>query len=351
MNQQQTTGNFSFSSYGLISFIVKWWKHIVIISFIGFVASIGMSLTIKNKYKSTVVFYPTTTNSISKVLLDATGTAKQDFLEFGEEEQAEQCLQILQSDEIREWVIREYDLYNHYKIKPDSKYAKTKMYKRFAGNVNFRRTEYNSVEISVLDEDPNVASGMANDIAAQLDSVKNRIQKERAREGFKIVEAEFNRLNAEIAQITDSLNRIRALGVNDYISMAEVLNDAYAQAIAKGNTSGANSIKQQLDLVSKYGGAYMLLSENLELYLKQRADLKVKYDEAKVDAEQFVPQKMVVNYAYPADKKTYPKRSMIVLGGTFATFCMTVFFLIGLENWRRYKNESRIRKEKETATV
>jgi len=348
MNQEQnSSGNFTFSSYGLISFIVKWWVHILVICAIGFAASIAMSFTIKNMYKSTVVFYPTTTNSISKVLLDVSGTSRQDFLEFGEEEEAEQCLQILQSDEIREWVIRQYDLYKHYKINPESQYAKTRMYKRFGSNVNFRRTEYNSVEISVLDEDPVVASNIANDIAAQMDSVKNRIQKERAREGFRIVEAEYNRLNTEIELMTDSLDRIRAMGVNDYISMAEVLNDAYAQAIAKSgpNSSAAKSIREQLDLVSKYGGAYVELSENLELYLKQRADVKVKYDEAKVDAEQFVPQKMVVNYAFPADKKTYPKRSMIVLGGTFATFCMTVFFLIGLENWRRYKNELKRRKE------
>lgn len=347
MSEQQPQSNFSFSSYKLISFLVKWWLHILIITFVGGVTSLGMSFTIKNKYKSTVVFYPTTTNSISKALLDVTGTSRQDFLEFGEEEEAEQMLQILHSDEIRAWVIQRYDLYTHYKINPNGRYAKTTMYKRFSGNVNFRRTEYNSVEISVLDEDPNTASAMANDIAAQLDTVKNRIQKERAREGFKIVEAEYNRVNKEIEAITDSLDRIRALGVNDYISMSEVLNRAYAEALAKGNTAGANSVKQQIDLVSKYGGAYVELTEDLELYQKQRAEIKVKYDEAKVDAEQFVPQKMVVNYAYPADKKTYPKRMLITLGGTFATFCMTILFLIGLDNWRRYRTQ--VKEEKKTA--
>lgn len=345
INQQQNVNSFTFSSYGLISFIVKWWKHILIITFIGGLVTIGMSLTIKNRYKSTVVFYPTTTSSISRALLDVKGNSRQDFLEFGEEEEAEQMLQILQSDQIRQWVIEKYDLYKHYKIKPDSKYAKTKMFKRFSNNVNFRRTEYNSVEISVLDEDPVIASNIANDIAAQLDSVKNKIQKERAMEGFRIVEAEYERLNKEVEFISDSLDKIRALGVNDYISMSEVLNRAYAEALAKGNQAGANSVKQQIDLVSKYGGSYVELTEDLELVQKQRAEWKVKYDEAKVDAEKFVPQKMVVNYAFPADRKTYPKRSMIVIGGTFATFCMTVFFLIGLENWKRYKVELKRQKE------
>ncbi|MBE2247519.1 MAG: hypothetical protein IAE67_09700 [Candidatus Competibacteraceae bacterium] len=335
MNNQ--TQEFQFSSFGLISFLVKWWKHIGIATLVGAIASIIISLTMKDRFKSTVVFYPTTTNSISKVLLDVSGNNRQDFLEFGEEAEAEQALQILQSDEIREWVITQYNLYEHYKINPKGKYAKTKMMKKFARNVNFRRTEFNSVEISVLDENPLIAAGMANDIAARLDTVKNRIQKERAREGLKIVETEYRAMQYEIQLIADSLDRIRQLGINDYASQSEVVNKEYAAAVSQGKQSAIKALEEKIALLSKYGGAYVALTDNLELYRKQLAEIKLKYDQARVDAEQHIPHKMVVNYAYPADRKTYPKRSMIVLGATFATFCMTVFFIIGLENWRRYK--------------
>jgi uncharacterized protein involved in exopolysaccharide biosynthesis len=335
-NQSQ---EFSFSSFGLISFLVKWWKHIAIATTIGAVASVVVSLTMKDRYKSVVIFYPTTTNSISKALLDVSNNNRQDFLEFGDEDEAEQALQILQSDEIREWVIAQYNLYDHYRINPKGKYAKTKMMKKYAKNVKFRRTEFNSVEISVLDEDPNIAAGMANDIAARLDSVKNRIQKERAREGLKIVEAEYVYLKSQIQAMSDSLDKIRSYGINDYVSQAEVLNKEYAAAISKGDSRAVKALEEKIAILSKYGGAYVTLTENLELYLEQLAEIKLKYDQARVDAEQNVPHKMVVNYAYPADRKTYPKRSLIVLGATFATFCMTVFFLIGLENWRKYKLE------------
>lgn len=333
-NQSQ---EFSFSSFGLISFIVKWWKHILIVTTIGAVASVIVSLTIKDRYKSVVVFYPTTTNSISKALLDINGNSRQDFLAFGEESEAEQALQILHSDEIREWIIAQYNLYEHYRINPNGKYAKTKMIKKFAKNVNFRRTEFNSVEISVLDEDPNIAAGIANDIAARLDSVKNRIQKERAREGLKIVEAEYFNLQAQIQKINDSLNFIRSMGINDYVSQSEVVNKEYAAAISKGDQRAIKALEEKINILSKYGGAYESLTESLKLLIEQQALLKIKYDQARVDAEQNIPHKMVVNYAYPADRKTYPKRTLIVLGATFATFCMTIFFLIGLENWKNYK--------------
>ncbi|MCX7742945.1 MAG: Wzz/FepE/Etk N-terminal domain-containing protein [Flavobacteriales bacterium] len=335
-NQSQ---EFSFSSFGFISFLVKWWKHIAIATLIGAIASVIISLTMKDRYKSVVIFYPTTTNSISKALLDVTGNSRQDFLEFGEEAEAEQALQILQSDEIREWVIAQYNLYEHYKINPNGKFAKTKMMKKFAKNVNFRRTEFNSVEISVLDEDPNIAAGIANDIAARLDSVKNRIQKERAREGLKIVEAEYLNLQSQIQMMSDSLDKIRSMGINDYASQSEVINKEYAAAVSKGDQRAIKALEEKIAILSKYGGAYVALTDNLELYRKQLSEIKLKYDQARVDAERNIPHKMVVNYAYPADRKTYPKRSMIVLGATFATFCMTIFFLIGLENWKKYKLE------------
>ena len=44
---------------------------------------------------------------------------EKDFLEFGEEEEAEQMIQILRSDEIRHHVIGKFDLMNHYQIDPE----------------------------------------------------------------------------------------------------------------------------------------------------------------------------------------------------------------------------------------
>lgn len=339
MPMERNNQEFHFSSFGLITFMVKWWKHIAIATCIGAIASIIISLTMKDRFKSVVVFYPTTTNSIAKALLDVSGNSKKDFLEFGEEAEAEQALQILQSDEIREWVIIQYNLYEHYRINPNAKYAKTRMMKKFARNVNFRRTEFNSVEIAVLDEDPVIAAGMANDIAARLDTVRNKIQKERARDGLKIVETEYIAMQHEVQLLSDSLDRIRQLGINDYTSQSEVINKEYATAVSRRDQPAIKALEEKISILSKYGGVYVAMTDNLELYRKQLAEIKMKYDQARVDAEQQLPHKMVVNYAYPADRKTYPKRSMIVIGATFATFCMSIFFIIGLENWRRYKQQ------------
>lgn len=296
-----------------------------------------VSMFIPDKFKSSVVLFPSTTHSISKALIDVQGSSKADILEFGMEEDADQMIQILNSDEIRNRIIGKYDLMTHYRIKPDEKFAVTKLNKEFEENISFRRTEYMSVKIDVLDEDPQMAANIANDIAALLDSVKNRMQHERAKEGLKIVEQEYTELETYVNQMEDSLRKIRLLGINDYESQSEVLNKEYATALAKGDSRAIKALEEKLKILSEYGGAYTSLKEGLELYREQLSLMKIKLKEARVDASQSISHKFVVNNAYPAERKTYPKRSLIVLSAALAAFLLSIFVIIGIENYRNYK--------------
>jgi len=335
MNEQQ---GFSTSSHGLMAFIMQWWKPIGITTLVGGLLAFGVSYAIKPRFKSTAVFYPAVTQSVSN-LMDVKGGAGKDFLVYGEEEEAERVIQILSANEIREYIIEQYNLWEHYDISRESSKARTKMYKKYKENISFRRTEYNSVEISVLDTDPERAAGMANDLVFMLDSLKNRIQQERAAEGLRVVQSKYHEMGQRIQTIGDSLSNIRAKGVNDYESQSEVLNKELAAALAKNNQAGVRAIQAQLDTLSKYGSAYLALSGQLELLTEQQILLERKLEEVKADAESSINQIMPIDYGYPADSKTYPKRILIAIGASFFSFVLSVFFLIFLQNYRGYKGK------------
>ena len=103
------------SSGVIIHVVSKYRKHLVIIGIITIIlASIfSAPFFITPLYKSTVILYPTASKSISKVLLSDNPGNTKDILEFGEEEQTEQMLQVLNSNKIRDKVISKYDLLNH----------------------------------------------------------------------------------------------------------------------------------------------------------------------------------------------------------------------------------------------
>jgi uncharacterized protein involved in exopolysaccharide biosynthesis len=231
--------------------------------------------------------------------------------------------------------VQKYDLIHHYNISEDSRYKYTSLFKEYENNVKFRRTEYMAVKITVFDTDPKIAASMANDIAALLDSTKNIMQKERATKAFRIVETEYISLEAEIQTIVDSLQFLGKRGVNDYERQSEVLNMQLAIAISQNNQHAIRLLQEKLDTIGKYGGTFLSLKNSLEFKNEQLTLLKTKYQEAKVDAEEFLPQKFVVNSAYPAERKSYPIRWIILVVTVFIVFFTTVLVIIIVENYSK----------------
>ncbi|MCB2220587.1 MAG: hypothetical protein KQI35_09345 [Bacteroidetes bacterium] len=344
---KEVKGSEDFDSTNFIIFLYQYRKPLLIVTIAALIASVIFSspFFITPKFKSSVILYPVSTSSIAKALLSENSSEKQDVMQFGEEEQTEQMLQILSSNKIRDRIIEKYDLSDHYEIDPNSSYRKTKLFKTYENNVSFRRTEYMAVKITVLDKDPVVAANMANDIAELLDSTKNAMQKERAIKAYKIVETEYLQQVAFIQAMEDSLTRLRELGVHDYESQAEMINQQLAIELAQGNKRGVKALEDKLEILAKYGGPYVSIRDQLEYEKKQLSEIKAKYEEAKVDAEEVLPQKFVVDNAYPAERKSYPIRWIIVLVSTLSAFILGILVLAILDSLTRYtKKKSLIRK-------
>ena len=108
----------------IVKHIIRWRKPIIAITLLAAIAAVVFSMPffMAPKFKSTVVFYPTSTNSISRTLLAQDPGQKNDVLEFGEEEEAEQLLQILESDAITNHIIQKYNLMERYEIESDDPY-------------------------------------------------------------------------------------------------------------------------------------------------------------------------------------------------------------------------------------
>ncbi|MEI6898651.1 MAG: hypothetical protein WCL00_02135 [Bacteroidota bacterium] len=330
--------NEDFDSSGLVIFIYKWRKPLFIIiigaTFLSWFFSGSWFIT--PQYKSTVILFPASSNSVSKSLLTDLNGKGQDIMSFGEDEQAEQLLQILNSNRLRDKIIKKFDLIEHYDIDTASKYKNSLLFKEYERNVSFRRTEFMAVQITVFDKDPQIAANMANTIAELLDSTKNDIQKQRAIQGFKIVEGEYNILQKEVNKIVDSLVALGNLGVNDVEYQSQVLNQQMAITIMNGNRNAQIQLQKKLDVLGKYGGIYMSLKNSLEYKTDQLTMLQRKFKEAKVDAEENLPQKFVVNDAYKAEKKSYPERWLIVLVSTFTTLFLAIIIIIFIEKISAY---------------
>ncbi|MFO7878845.1 MAG: Wzz/FepE/Etk N-terminal domain-containing protein [Bacteroidota bacterium] len=323
-----------FEANNLLDLIIKYWKPLLIVGVVAVLASAAVSLVIEEKYKSSVILYPTSSTSISKALL-STNATENELLNFGEEEEVEQMIQVLKSSTIRNRIIEKYDLARHYGIEMDSKYPLTNLYREYDNNININRTEFMSVEIEVLDPSADTAALIANSIAAQLDSVMNSMKQERAGKALQLVNEAYQNQKQQVQDMKDSLNKLHEHGVFEFSSQSEVFNDQYAIALASGNYSGAKAIKEKLDTLAKYGAAYTGIIGQLEFEQKKLTEIESKYVEAKVDATQDLPHKYVVNEAVKAEKKSYPVRWLIVMLSTISSVLLALIALIIIENLKK----------------
>lgn len=292
MNEQ----TYNFNSMDIIRFMFKHKWPIIIVTLVAAIASVIVSMTITPKFKSSVILYPKTQVSVSHALITAELIDPDDhIMNFGDEEATEQLIQTLYSEKIRFAIIDKFDLLNHYNIDSEGEYPMTKLHEEFSDNIRFKKTEYQAVQIEVMDTDPQMAADIANEIASLLDETLNKMQNDVAVEILKVVEGEYNLLISEIEQIEISL---KALGNKrtdpKYISLNE-----------------------------------QLVNENRRL-----SDLKSKLVEARVNANQDLPRKFTVAKAYPAEKKAYPVRWLICAVSTISAFVFAVLMMLFIERYK-----------------
>ncbi|HAA00319.1 MAG TPA: hypothetical protein DCD96_01605 [Flavobacteriales bacterium] len=323
-----------FSSTTLLLLLWKWRMRIIIVMGVTVVVSSVVALMIREKYKSTAIIFPAKSSSI---VLGKMLNPSQGILQFGEEEEAEQVLQILNSSQIRDQIISKYNLMQHYEIDTASKFKNTELVKEYEDNVKCSRTRYGSVTIEVLDYHPDTAALIANDIARLLDSAKNKMLQDRGGEAFRVVEQEFLALKSDVDALNDTLTKLGEMGVIGSSAGVAALYEAQANAIQARNELALRKIDEQINLNKKYGAAYSSFLEQRELKNMRLDEMEGTYLQARADAYSNVSHHFDVEQATPAEKKSYPVRWLIVFISVITSFFFMIFFIIALEKIRELR--------------
>ena len=260
-------------------FFRRWWRVLTIVFVAAAVVSLVVSLLIKPLYKSSAVIFPTNSNRISKAIMDYHYSL--DFMDYGIERDCEYAIQILTSKRMERAVCERFNLMEHYGIPATGSHPLAKLEKQYKSNITVKRTDFLGVEIGVLDQDPQWAADIANYMAAMYDTLCHEIHADRAASAADVMNGVVTAMEQEI----DSLDKSKA---------------------ASGKWKE------------------ILIADKCE----QLADLQTRAMQTNVDRSLEVSYKYLVDSATPADKKAYPKRLLIVLGGTLGAVVVCIFGLL-----------------------
>jgi len=322
--------NFEQDRQNLIIFIWRNRKIIIGVTAIGFILSLVVSLMMTPIFKSTAIVFPTATSTVS---FSEQRNAKASSMDFGEEEQAEQLVQILSSASVRDHIVEEFDLYNHYEIAADDANKRFKLMKEFSGNFKFARTRYGSIQIDVMDKDPKKASDMANRIVDLIDTIKNEMISQRTSEAFKVAQRKREILQQELTKTSSQIDSLARMGVMNIDARAGL----YQALVDASNQNEKQEIKEKLAINEKDGPLYDELEHIRREKITTFEEFMAIYEQAESDANARLNHKFIVERAVVADKKDKPKRMIVTLLGAMGTFIFIVFALLIREKIKELK--------------
>ncbi|MBK0384106.1 hypothetical protein I5M32_14140 [Pedobacter sp. SD-b] len=339
---------------------IKYRKHILLITLIGAIIGLVLSFLIKPKYEAFTIFYTPANNSISKSLLAENNL--ENFMRYGDEDQIDQVLEMLSSDNLKDKVISKFDLTAHYGIDTLSKYPKTKTRAQFDSNTEFKRTDNLAIKIAVEDTDPVLAAKIANFISLSLDSIRTNIQQGRAKQAYEIIKNRYQKKQTEVDSILSQLSTIRQTGVYDYEAQSKVLSEAIVKAEtsvaaeearvkvyenyatqlpdttmikAKGRLAAAKatyrSLKPTVNNFGKQSGKYLELVAVYDKEKESLANLQIRLESAEVDYRSSISQQFLIEKATVPEKSTYPNKALVVFLFSLSAFIISFLMVCYLE--------------------
>jgi uncharacterized protein involved in exopolysaccharide biosynthesis len=310
-----------FNSKHLVDILFRWKIHLAVILILTVVLAAILSgpMVITPLYKSYAVVYPS------------------NVAPYSDENETEQMIEILNSGDIRDSVIHQFDLARHWKIDSNYQYFISTLYWIWSQQVKIKKTPFEAVTIEVMDPDPRMACDIVNAIMTFYNKKVRLMHKEKFYEVVVNYEVIVNDKKRRI----DSLRqRMQELGTKYGLMEYEAQTREVMRALlGTGNQSGRynEALKYKKNIEEK-GGEMLLLQSMITAETEEFAVFKLDYDRALLDYNREYTHMNVLTEPYVSDKKAYPIRWLIVVGSVIAVFLLSVI-IIGIIERNRFQKK------------
>lgn len=314
-----------FDNQRILNLIWKRKFHFIIVGIIAIVLSGVFSgpTFIKPKFKSTARIYPSNLSELS------------------EESRSEQMLEILNSNDIKFKMFDVFGLDKVYEIEKDDQHYITFMLDIYANNVSTSKTEYETVEIKVLDHDAQRASNMCDSIIRFYNQKVGKIHKAKSFEMVEISDKLISKKSQELDTLMIMLQNIRKeSGIINFNEQVPEVTRGYMTALAtgRGSSSDTKEIKKLYDNLAAKGAESYWAEKQFNTAVSQLDSLKRMHEINLAEFEKNITYSHVVESPFPADKKSYPVRWLIVAFSTISAVFMALLVFLVLD-YRKEEEE------------
>lgn len=307
-----------FSNKSVILILWKWKWHLIAVVVLAVVlaAIFSSALFITPKFSSRAVIYPS------------------NVAPYSDESETEQLLQWLQSRDIKDSMIQRFDLGKHYEIGKNYKYYYSTLLYEYSQNVSIGKTQYESIEIEVLDKDPERAKEMVEAVIALVNNKIRRIQKDKYQEVLAINRNLLEKKEREIDSVKQVLVNLGVEhGLFEVESQAREVTEGYLRTLdgnaGQINEEGVRKLKKSLE---EKGGELLVNTTYVHNLMARYNEIKSDYERAYKDVNKEFTFTNTVTAPFVSDKKAYPVRWLIVLYAVVAATVLSILVIAVVEN-------------------
>jgi capsule polysaccharide export protein KpsE/RkpR len=292
------------------------WKTMALVAVVSAVIAVVASSPtfMPPRYLSRATVYPVNLNSYSI------------------ETRTDQLLQLLQSNSIRDSLIMQFDLATVYDVDTTVNGGYFALYNEFNDRVEINKTNFESVRIEIVDEDPVRARDLVNAMLKQVNLLARRLQREKSNELLVIAERSLVHAQAKLDSVEARLDTLRVRdGILDYESQVRELTKGYMRMIQSGApVSRIEEVQGLMKDMEEKGGEFRQLMELSNFFRANYDRLLTEYERMVNDVTKELTYTNVVVYPEVSDKKVYPVRWLILLLTTVSAVFLSFLLLI----WR-----------------
>ncbi|MFM7017092.1 MAG: hypothetical protein ACKOX3_12270 [Bacteroidota bacterium] len=301
----------------LLRIIKKWRKHLSICFFgslvVGFIISLPVFM--KPMYKSSAVLYPSNLSPYSK------------------ETPTEQMVQLLNSEDVRDSLVKELHLFAHYKIDSINGYPRYEIMKMLEENISVSKNQYEAIEVDVIDEDPKMAQRICQSLIHFMDVKAISLIHNRALEVAEVNKKAMENEKSILDSLDQAITTLRdSSGITDFESQIQGFSREYYRSMSSGNVNG-NMAKTQQNLASK-GAEYMTLKEVVRNSRDAYTNYRKNYEAALNDTKKELDFHNIVSPPLVPEKKDSPKRALVMILFTLSTMLIAIVSAVYIEQYR-----------------
>ncbi len=357
---------------GVLETLFKWKKEIIYTCVAAALLSIIAALVLPVYFKSTTTFYAASTDLASPERIF--GEANDAMEYYGEAEDIDRVITIAESNEVTEFMINKFNLYERYDI--DSSDLESPYYVRlkFSDMYKLKQTKYDAIVLSVEDKDPKMASEMATAARNKTSEILSRLIKESQNEVLNTYRGSISEGEKSMVIVNDSLQRTRdrfkvyntqsqSAGISRAMQQARgklLINEIELEEMKKQGRINRDTLVRRNSIIAATKYQIKELEKDLNLFnsgMAQVTFLETLQDEAaeqlSEDKERYAKYLAAYNSSFPTIHvvenarvpliKSRPIRWLIVAASTIIAFILSVLGVLVLDqysdvNWKKIIN-------------